>query len=214
MSETAEKPKLRTINPEDFGRFTEKVEIDVNANAFQRPAPIPDALYVGKLALQTGNYAKPVIQGGEDKNGNDYFLGNFYVALLESATDGVPSEVLKGKSKKIQGRVTTFETQDASGRKTNEMAAVAIAAGAVPNGNTLGEVAFAFDQAVRGGATVGVLTEWRAQKKDEKGQYNTVRRGMTNFPKNEDGSYNPTITVDGQELTARAEIKAIVRLSV
>lgn len=219
MSETITASKLKPIRQEDLGRYTETVEIDVNANAFQKPSPIPDGLYEAALAVSTGQYARELIQGGTDKNGNDYFFGNFDVKVIKSLTDTVEDSQLQGKRKTLDGRVTTFEKTDQLGRSTNEMAAVAIVAGAVPQGSTLGEIGFAFMEAVRSGAHVGVLTEWQASVKDAKGHYNIVKRGMTSFPKNVDdegtwdGTYNPTITYDGVEVTARAGVKAFVRLT-
>lgn len=219
MSETTTtESKLRTIRPEDLGSFTETVEIDPNANAYQRPAPIPDALYEAQLAVSVGQYARELIQGGTDKNGEPYFFGNFDVKIIRSLTDTVDDSVLQGKRKTLDGRVTTFSKTDANGRTTNEMAHVAIAAGATPQGNTLGEVGYAFMEAVRGGAHIGVLTEWQASVKNSKGHYDVVKRGMTSFPKNLnedgewDGTYNPTIDYNGTEVTARAVAKAFVRL--
>lgn len=223
MAETQTESKLRTITPELLATFTEKVDIDANANAFNKPLPLPDGAYSAIVSLpqSTGNFERTALKGGEykDKDGNthQYFNGDFDVKITDSADPNIPAEVLKGRPKSLRGRVNTFNRTDTkTGTETSEMATFVNACGARINGNVqLGELGYAFLEALNAGAKVGVILQWQAghmvgEKNKKTGKtyktWEVVRSGMQNFPKNEDGSYNPAITVNGEELTARAEI--------
>lgn len=232
MSETATTSKLRTINPEDLAQFTERVNIDPNANAFARPVPIPDGKYQAQLTRPTskeGTEARPILQGGTNKNGEDYFFGNCEVKILASAQPDISNDVLKGKAKTMRYKATSFEKTDPQGLNTNEMAGVIYATGLAPASDLLGDLGAAWIEVVNNGAKVGVITQWQAGHmvpvtKDGKTfkNWEIVRRGMTSFPKNyttlpdgtqqHDGTYNPTITYNGEELTARAEVVGFFRL--
>lgn len=87
-----------------------------------------------------------------------------------------------------------------------------------PQRCSLGELKLRMEAALSGNPQTKVRGLWEGSIQDGinettgKTKYKVVLKGMKKFPQRPDGTYNPTVEYEGQQVNARYEVKDIIAL--
>lgn len=169
----------------------EDITLNPDGDAFAGVAPTPDGEHIATLKLGPRG-----ITAGTTRSGHNYY--NVHVECR------VIAEGQRHDNFPVFDNVSTL-ISDFTG--TSRMAGVLKALREpVPARTTLSELVKQFAKALEGQPRVKVVTRWEADQKQSDGKYKTIRRGMKKFPEITTGNYSPTITVDGEEVTAQAKV--------
>jgi len=171
-----------------------------NSDPFARVSPPPDGTHVVKLSLST-SLVPTGVEKGTTKKGNTYRKVHI---MLEVQDEG-------DRKKMFDGANTLLEWNG-----SNRIVGILQALGeSVESITTKTQLASKLVEALKGEPLCRVESEWVVRVEEPEGskKYKTVKRGMTKFPKNPDGTYNPEITYNGRRLKAKAEIVRYLALN-
>jgi hypothetical protein len=198
------KDRAKLVDINDKGLFTgETVELDFASDAWAFPAPPPMGTYDLKLfpAKEAFKMVLKDTTKGWEAPGNVYYAANLECRIVAPGQDWDNTPVF-----------TMVNTQVYRGKELSSMMGVVLLTGAKPKKNSLSDLEQAkiLNQVLKGEPIIRkVFLDWEGYSKNDK---KSVCKSMTDFPKNQDGTYSHSFTrVDAQrdkeEITAQLRVK-------
>lgn len=197
----ADRSKLVDIN--DKGLFTgETVQLNYEADAWEIPAPPPMGSYDLKL-FPAKEFLKMVMRDetkGWDSPSNVYYMANLECRIVAPGKDWDGNVVF-----------SSVNTQLYRGRELSTMMGLVKLCGVTPKVTSLNDLQQAqiLAKVLKSEPIVrGVFLDWQAYSKNDK---KNVCNSMTDFPKNQDGTYQHSFTyTDSQR--AKEDLNAQIRV--
>ena len=182
------------INNLDPALQAESLALDPETDDFGYPPPPVDGDYLVKIKL---NPKAKVTQKKTDKSGSFFMLG-LEITIIDPDSDA--------DGAKLFDNVLTLQMKGGGCRAAGVLKAIGEI---VPARSSHLDLAKQLQAALATEPTVTIRTRWEGSYKKSDGTYQTVVKGMANFPKKDSGEGHKHIFVDpnsGQEINAQGVV--------
>ncbi|HOQ48055.1 MAG TPA: hypothetical protein PK157_22295 [Bryobacteraceae bacterium] len=180
------------------------VSIDLSADPFEGPPPVPDGIHFARLGIfrQSGDSG---LKAGRAKDGRPFIMVRLQGTIEAEGKpyhgfkvfDQASTMIMRNGTCRIAGILHKLQQQ-------------------VPSNTNPKELVRLLQVALEGEPLIGIETQWQAQSQQDDGTYKTILRGMKRFPPRLNpetgevipGEYLPVIEDPrtGERVTAQAVV--------